>query len=94
MAKDTLDAVSARSLQVVGDEPIPLGKIKDFAPYITKIMASGAEVVMTGDWGQDLKLFLQQGAALGCKGALFRDAARALRGLDVQLVRGGRRSAA
>ncbi len=41
--------------------------MQDFAPYVTKIMASGAEVVMTGDWGQDLKLFLQQGAALGWK---------------------------
>ena len=29
--------------------------MQDFAPYVTKIMASGAEVVMTGDWGQDLK---------------------------------------
>ena len=28
-------------VQVVGDELIPLGKIKDFSPYITKIKASG-----------------------------------------------------
>ena len=31
-------------IQVVGDELIPLGKVKDFSPYITKIKASGAQV--------------------------------------------------
>ena len=30
-------------VQVVGDELIPLGKVKDFSPYITKIKASGAQ---------------------------------------------------
>lgn len=44
------------------------GPVKDGGgTYITKIMASGAEVVMTGDWGQDMRLLLQQGAALGWK---------------------------
>ena len=38
-------------MQVVGDELIPLGKIKDFSPYITKIKASGAQALITGNWG-------------------------------------------
>ncbi len=38
-------------VQVVGDELIPLGKVKDFAPYITKIKASGAQALLTGNWG-------------------------------------------
>jgi len=31
----------------------PLGKIKDFSPYVAKIKASGAQTpVITGNWGQ------------------------------------------
>ena len=38
--------------QVVGEDYHPLF-LKDFAPYITKIQASGAEVIFTGDWAPD-----------------------------------------
>jgi branched-chain amino acid transport system substrate-binding protein len=65
--KKKFNKIKAANQAIVGDEYHPLQKTQDFGPYITKIMASGAEVVMTGDWGQDLKLFLQQGAALGWK---------------------------
>ncbi|HET7876203.1 MAG TPA: ABC transporter substrate-binding protein [Methylomirabilota bacterium] len=65
--KKKFNKIKAANQVIVGDEYHPLQKVQDFAPYITKIMASGAEVVMTGDWGQDLRLFLQQGAALGWK---------------------------
>jgi branched-chain amino acid transport system substrate-binding protein len=65
--KTKFNKIKAANQSIVGDEYHPLQKVQDFAPYITKIVASGAEVVMTGDWGQDLKLFLQQGAALGWK---------------------------
>lgn len=59
--------IKAGNQAIVGDEYHPLQKVQDFGPYITKITASGAEVLMTGDWGQDLRLLLQQGAALGWK---------------------------
>jgi branched-chain amino acid transport system substrate-binding protein len=59
--------IKAANQTIVGEEYHPLQKVQDFGPYITKIMASGAEVVMTGDWGQDLRLLIQQGAALGWK---------------------------
>jgi branched-chain amino acid transport system substrate-binding protein len=62
-----LERVRAPGQHVVAEEYHPLQKVQDFGPYITKIMASGAEVVITGDWGQDLRLLLQQGAALGWK---------------------------
>jgi branched-chain amino acid transport system substrate-binding protein len=65
--KKKFNKIKAANQSIVGDEYHPLQKVQDFAPYITKIMASGAEVVMTGDWGQDLQLFLQQGAGLGWK---------------------------
>jgi branched-chain amino acid transport system substrate-binding protein len=65
--KKKFNRIRAESQQLVGEEYHPLQKVQDFGPYITKIMASGAEVVITGDWGQDLRLLLQQGAALGWK---------------------------
>src|SRR5262245_55101363 len=52
-------------VQVVGDELIPLGKIKDFAPYITKIKASGAQALITGNWGPDMNLLIEAGIDAG-----------------------------
>ena len=50
---------------IVGEEYHPFQRLQDFGPYVTKVRASGAEVVITSDWGQDLRLLLQQGRALG-----------------------------
>jgi branched-chain amino acid transport system substrate-binding protein len=47
------------AVQVVGDELHPLGQVKDFAPYIAKIKQSGADTVITGNWGQDLALLIK-----------------------------------
>jgi branched-chain amino acid transport system substrate-binding protein len=65
--KKKFNRIKSANQSIVGDEYHPLQKVQDFGPYITKITASGAEVLMTGDWGQDLRLLLQQGAALGWK---------------------------
>ncbi|MEO8166504.1 MAG: branched-chain amino acid ABC transporter substrate-binding protein [Betaproteobacteria bacterium] len=46
-------------IQFVGDDLVPLGKIKDFAPYVSKIRASGADTVLTGNWGNDLVLLVK-----------------------------------
>ena len=46
-------------VEIVGDEYHPLAKIKDFAPYIAKIKASGAQAVMTGNFGADLTLLVK-----------------------------------
>lgn len=46
-------------IEIVGDELHPIGKIKDFAPYIAKIRASGADTVITGNWGNDLTLLVR-----------------------------------
>jgi branched-chain amino acid transport system substrate-binding protein len=50
---------------IVGDEFIPLMQIKDFAPYITKIRASGAQSLITGNFGPDLNLLLKAGVDAG-----------------------------
>ena len=52
-------------IQVVGDELHPLLKVTDFAPYIAKIKASGADSVITGNWGQDFSLLLKAAADAG-----------------------------
>ena len=53
-------------IAIVGDELIPLAKIKDFAPYVAKIRASGADSVLTGNWGTDLSLLLKAFEPAGC----------------------------
>ncbi|MGO4717121.1 branched-chain amino acid ABC transporter substrate-binding protein [Bradyrhizobium sp. 2TAF24] len=54
-------------IQIVGDELHPLLKITDFAPYVAKIKASGADSVITGNWGQDFALLLKAAADAGLK---------------------------
>ncbi|WP_250522987.1 MULTISPECIES: branched-chain amino acid ABC transporter substrate-binding protein [unclassified Caballeronia] len=46
-------------IAIAGDEFHPIGRVKDFAPYIAKIRASGADAVITGNWGNDLTLLVK-----------------------------------
>ncbi|WP_407062191.1 branched-chain amino acid ABC transporter substrate-binding protein [Caldimonas mangrovi] len=52
-------------LQVVGEELHPIGRIKDFLPYAAKIKASGAQAVVTGNWGNDLTLLVKAAREAG-----------------------------
>ena len=52
-------------IAIAGNELIPLQKIKDFSPYISKIKASGAEAVITGNWGPDMSLLIKAGTDAG-----------------------------
>src|SRR5580704_6468563 len=52
-------------IEIVGDEVHPLLKVTDFSPYIAKIKASGADSVITGNWGQDFALLLKAAADAG-----------------------------
>ncbi|KAA6116715.1 branched-chain amino acid ABC transporter substrate-binding protein [Cupriavidus cauae] len=69
LARDML-AAKRPDVKIVGDEFHPIGKIKDFAPYIAKIKASGADAVITGNWGNDLTLMVKA-AREGGLGAKF-----------------------
>ena len=42
-------------IEIVGNELHPIGKVKDFTPYIAKIKASGAQAMITGNWGADMQ---------------------------------------
>ncbi len=55
-------AAKRPDIQIVADELHPIGKIKDFAPYISKIKASDADTVLTGNWGNDLALLIRAAA--------------------------------
>ncbi len=46
-------------IQIVGDDLHPLAQVRDFAPYVAKIKASGADTVITGNWGSDLALLVK-----------------------------------
>ncbi len=56
--KDTI-ARKRPDVKVVGDDLHPIGQVKDFAPFVAKIKASGADSVVTGNWGQDLTLLIK-----------------------------------
>lgn len=57
-AKENL-ARKRPDIQIVGEDLHPLAQVRDFAPYIAKIKASGADTVITGNWGTDLSLLLK-----------------------------------
>ena len=58
-------------VQIVGDELHPLGRIKDFIPYAAKIKASGAQAVLTGNWGNDLTLLIKAAKDVGFDGKFY-----------------------
>ena len=56
----------APNVAVVGDELIaPFGKVQDFTPFIAKIKASGADTILTGNWGPDIVRFVKGAMASG-----------------------------
>ena len=57
-------------IEIVGDDLHPLGKVKDFSPYIAKIKASGTETVITGNWGSDFTLLIKASKESGL-GVIF-----------------------
>jgi branched-chain amino acid transport system substrate-binding protein len=46
-------------VKVVGEDLHPIGQVKDFAPYVAKIKQSGADTIVTGNWGADLTLLVK-----------------------------------
>jgi branched-chain amino acid transport system substrate-binding protein len=52
-------------IEIVGDDLHPLGQVKDFAPYVAKIKAAGADTVITGNWGNDMSLLVKAAREAG-----------------------------
>ena len=58
-------------IQIVGEELHPIGRVKDFLPYASKIKASGAQAVITGNWGNDLTLLIKAAREVGYEGKFY-----------------------
>jgi branched-chain amino acid transport system substrate-binding protein len=58
-------------VRIVGNDLVPLGKVKDFSPYVAKIVASGADAVLTGNWGNDLTLLIRAAHDAGLKAQFY-----------------------
>ncbi|MEJ1164576.1 branched-chain amino acid ABC transporter substrate-binding protein [Variovorax sp. CCNWLW186] len=63
--------VQRPDVEIVGDELHPMGRVKDFAPYAGKIIASGAQAVFTGNWGNDLTLLVKAAREGGFNGTFY-----------------------
>ena len=58
-------------VQIVGEDLHPLGQVKDFAPYVAKVKQSGADTLVTGNWGQDMTLLVKAINDAGLKIAIY-----------------------
>ena len=63
--------VQRPDVRIVGDELHPIARVKDFLPYVTKIKASGAQAVITGNWGNDLTLLVKAARDVGFEGKFY-----------------------
>jgi len=69
-AKENL-ARKRPDVQIVGEDLHPLAQVRDFSPYIAKIKASGADTVITGNWGSDLALLVKAANEGGYSGKFY-----------------------
>lgn len=52
-------------ITIVGNEFHPIGRVKDFTPYVQKMISAKADAVITGNWGTDIVLLIKAAAASG-----------------------------
>ncbi len=64
-------ATQRPDVKIVGDELHPMARVKDFLPYASKIKASGAQAVLTGNWGNDLTLLVKAAREVGFEGSFY-----------------------
>lgn len=69
-AKKQLNA-QRPDVTIVGNELHPVGRVKDFLPYAVKIKSSGAQAVITGNWGNDLTLLVKAAREVGFNGTFY-----------------------
>jgi branched-chain amino acid transport system substrate-binding protein len=75
-------------VKIVGDDLVPLGQVKDFAPYVAKIKQAGADAIVSGNWGQDLTLLVKALNESGLKIPMYTYYA-AVSGTPTVLASGG-----
>ena len=67
-------------VKFVGSDFHPIGRVKDFAPYIAKIKATGADTLISGNWGQDMTLLLKAAGDAGYNLRILNHSAGAVPG--------------
>jgi len=67
-------------IQFVGESLHPIGKVKDFSPYLANIKQSGADSVITGNWGPDMTLLLKAAGDAGYSLHYFNHSAGSMPG--------------
>jgi len=67
-------------VKFVGSELHPIGRVKDFAPYAAKIKATGADTLITGNWGQDMTLLVKAAGDAGMNLRYFNHSAGSIPG--------------
>ena len=63
-------------VKIVGDELVPLGKVKDFSSYVAKVKSSGAQAVITSNWGTDFNLLLKASVEAGLAAPFYTTSAQ------------------
>jgi branched-chain amino acid transport system substrate-binding protein len=58
-------------IKIVGDDFHPIGQVKDFAPYIAKMKAANADIVITGNWGNDMSLLVKAAKDAGFQAPFY-----------------------
>ena len=73
VAENARRMVAARlpHARIVGEELHPVGRVRDFAPYAEKIKASGADTVITGNWGNDLTFLVRASREAGLSASFY-----------------------
>ena len=73
VAKDAQEMLAARrpDIEIVGSDLHPIGKVKDFAPYIAKVKAAKADAIVTGNWGNDLALLIKAAKEAGLRADVY-----------------------
>ncbi|WP_204115239.1 branched-chain amino acid ABC transporter substrate-binding protein [Shimia biformata] len=66
-AATTMIAAKRPDIEIVGNELHPLGKVKDFTPYVQKMISAEADAVITGNWGADMVLLVKAATSSGHK---------------------------
>lgn len=76
-------------VKFVGQDFHPIGRVKDFAPYIAKVKATGADSMITGNWGQDMTLLLRAAGDAGYNLRYFNHSAGSIPGTVLAVSQAG-----
>jgi len=67
-------------IQFTGEALHPIGRVKDFSPYVAKIKSTQADALITGNWGQDMVLLLKAAGEAGYNLRYFNHSAGSIPG--------------